>query len=85
MRVLIAGASGVIGRQLIPMLLDEGHDVVGLARAAFASSARVVQADALDLDAVVRIVSEAGPTSSSTCSRRSRDNWIRSGSPNSSN
>ncbi|MGC0273095.1 NAD-dependent epimerase/dehydratase family protein [Pseudactinotalea sp. Z1739] len=61
MRVLIAGASGVIGRQLTPMLQEEGHDVVGLARAAFPSSARVVQADALDLDAVVRVVSETRP------------------------
>ncbi|MGC0143519.1 NAD-dependent epimerase/dehydratase family protein [Pseudactinotalea sp. Z1732] len=61
MRVLIAGASGVIGSQLTPMLQEEGHDVVGLARAAFPSSARVVQADALDLDAVVGIVSETRP------------------------
>ena len=33
MKVLIAGATGVIGRQLVPMLVDAGHDVTVLARA----------------------------------------------------
>jgi nucleoside-diphosphate-sugar epimerase len=32
MRIFLAGASGAIGRQVIPALLAEGHDVVGLAR-----------------------------------------------------
>ena len=32
MRVLLAGASGDIGRHLIPALLAAGHDVVGVTR-----------------------------------------------------
>lgn len=32
MRVFIAGASGVLGRELIPMLLAEGNEVVALVR-----------------------------------------------------
>jgi nucleoside-diphosphate-sugar epimerase len=31
-RVLVAGASGVIGRPLVPMLLEHGHVVAGLTR-----------------------------------------------------
>jgi len=32
MRVLLAGATGVIGVRLIPMLLAQGHDVTGMTR-----------------------------------------------------
>jgi uncharacterized protein YbjT (DUF2867 family) len=32
MRIFLAGASGVIGRQLIPRLVDAGHVVVGMTR-----------------------------------------------------
>ena len=32
MKVFLAGASGAIGRQLIPRLLQSGHDVVGMTR-----------------------------------------------------
>ena len=34
MRVLVAGASGVIGRRLVPMLIDRGHQVTGMSRSA---------------------------------------------------
>ena len=34
MKVLVAGATGVIGRALLPLLESAGHDVVGLSRAA---------------------------------------------------
>jgi nucleoside-diphosphate-sugar epimerase len=30
MRVFLAGATGVIGRRLIPLLLAEGHQVAGM-------------------------------------------------------
>ncbi|QRP48505.1 NAD(P)-dependent oxidoreductase [Amycolatopsis sp. FDAARGOS 1241] len=32
MRIFLAGASGVVGRRLVPELLAAGHEVVGLAR-----------------------------------------------------
>lgn len=32
MRVLIAGATGVLGRRVVPLLLASHHDIVGLAR-----------------------------------------------------
>jgi nucleoside-diphosphate-sugar epimerase len=32
MRVLVAGATGVIGSRLVPLLVDEGHTVAGLTR-----------------------------------------------------
>ncbi|MBW7461735.1 NAD(P)H-binding protein, partial [Paenibacillus sepulcri] len=32
MKIIVAGASGVIGRALIPLLLKAGHEVVGLTR-----------------------------------------------------
>jgi nucleoside-diphosphate-sugar epimerase len=32
MRVLVAGATGVIGRRLVPLLVEAGHDVAGLTR-----------------------------------------------------
>ena len=38
MNVLVTGASGGIGRQAIPRLLEAGHEVAGLARSAAAAS-----------------------------------------------
>jgi nucleoside-diphosphate-sugar epimerase len=32
MRVFLAGATGVIGRRLVPLLVDGGHEVVGMTR-----------------------------------------------------
>ena len=32
MRVFVAGATGVLGRRLVPQLVDAGHDVVGTTR-----------------------------------------------------
>ncbi|HEY3506581.1 MAG TPA: NAD(P)-dependent oxidoreductase [Actinocatenispora sp.] len=67
MRVLVAGATGVIGRQLVPLLTAVGHEVVGLSRSAAArealtrSGAAVVTADALDRAAVTTAVRDAAP------------------------
>jgi nucleoside-diphosphate-sugar epimerase len=32
MKVLVAGATGVIGRRLVPMLIEAGHEVIGMTR-----------------------------------------------------
>ncbi|GAA2136096.1 NAD(P)-dependent oxidoreductase [Streptomyces synnematoformans] len=66
MRVLVAGATGVIGRQLLPALVAAGHDVVGLSRTAPGADTgpagmRIVVGDALDRASVARAVDEAAP------------------------
>ncbi len=67
MRVFVAGASGVIGRQLVPLLVTGGHQVTGMTRSpekaqALASiGAEPVVADALDADAVREAVAQAHP------------------------
>jgi uncharacterized protein YbjT (DUF2867 family) len=54
MRVFVAGATGAIGRQLVPLLVADGHDVVGMVRgegkidAVREMGAEGVVADALD-------------------------------------
>ena len=32
MRVFVAGASGAVGRQLVPQLINAGHEVIGMSR-----------------------------------------------------
>jgi nucleoside-diphosphate-sugar epimerase len=67
MRVFVAGASGAIGRQLVPALVQAGHSVVAMTRspgkadAIRASGAEPVTADALDAKAVIAAVREAAP------------------------
>jgi nucleoside-diphosphate-sugar epimerase len=67
MRVFIAGATGVIGRRLVPRLLAAGHSVTGLARsperadAVRALGAEAVVADALDGEALARAVARTRP------------------------
>jgi nucleoside-diphosphate-sugar epimerase len=61
-RILLAGATGVIGRQAVPVLAAAGHEVVGLARTlARLPDAEAVAADALDPAAVQRAVLVAAP------------------------
>ncbi|MFE6458648.1 NAD-dependent epimerase/dehydratase family protein [Streptomyces cinereoruber] len=55
MRVLVAGATGAVGRQLVPRLEAAGHEVVGISR----RGPRPV--DVLDAEAVRRAVAEAAP------------------------
>ncbi|HWH93220.1 MAG TPA: NAD(P)-dependent oxidoreductase [Baekduia sp.] len=67
MRILIAGATGAVGRRLVPMLLAEGHEVVAMTRTPAkaeglrALGALPVVADALDRDAVMGAVAGAEP------------------------
>jgi 2-alkyl-3-oxoalkanoate reductase len=67
MRVLVVGASGAIGRRLVPQLIDAGHDVVGThnapssAEALAALGAKPVQLDLLDARAVRKTVLEHEP------------------------
>jgi nucleoside-diphosphate-sugar epimerase len=67
MKVLLAGGSGVIGRNLIPELVARGHDVVATttsaenAKSIRTAGAEPVVADLLDSQAVVRAVQQAEP------------------------
>jgi nucleoside-diphosphate-sugar epimerase len=67
MKVFVAGATGALGRQLVPQLVARGHEVVGMTRTASkqdalrALGARPVVADALDPDAVAGAVASAEP------------------------
>jgi nucleoside-diphosphate-sugar epimerase len=67
MKVFVAGATGVLGRALVPQLVARGHDVVGMTRSASKQDllrslgARPVVADALDPDAVAQAVASAEP------------------------
>jgi nucleoside-diphosphate-sugar epimerase len=67
MRVFVAGATGAIGRQLVPRLVAAGHEVHGMTRSASNTAmldelgAVPVVADALDPHRVAEAVGAAGP------------------------
>src|ERR687884_27474 len=67
MRVFVAGATGAIGRQLVPRLVTAGHEVVGMTRSPSKRAllqelgAVAVVADALDPDQVAEAVARAAP------------------------
>ena len=67
MRVFVAGATGAIGRQLVPRLIAAGHEVTGMTRSESKQSllaemgAVPVVADALDPDQVAEAVGSARP------------------------
>jgi 2-alkyl-3-oxoalkanoate reductase len=67
MRVFVAGASGAIGRPLIPKLVAAGHDVTGTTRseanaeAVRAAGARAAVVDVFDADALRAAMVEASP------------------------
>jgi 2-alkyl-3-oxoalkanoate reductase len=66
-RVFLAGATGVIGRRLVPALLAGGHEVTAMCRTparaeqARAAGADTAIADALDAEAVRAAVAAARP------------------------
>src|SRR5438874_12579013 len=67
MRVSVAGATGAIGRRLVPLLVEAGHEVTGMTRSPAktasieAAGARALVADALDAAAVAAAVGAAQP------------------------
>ncbi len=67
MKIFVAGASGAIGKQLVPRLVARGHEVVGMTRsesnqgAVRELGATPVVADALDADQVGSAVANAEP------------------------
>jgi nucleoside-diphosphate-sugar epimerase len=67
MRIFIAGATGAVGRRLVPLLFQGGHQVTAMTRTAGkaaglrAAGADPVVADALDREAVLAAVTAARP------------------------
>ncbi len=62
MRVLVAGATGAIGRPLVRALLGAGREVMGLSRSQAGSheltrlGAEPIRADAMDRDGLLRAI-----------------------------
>ena len=67
MRVFLAGASGVIGLRLVPLLIADGHRVAGMTRTPSkadqlqAAGARAVCCDVFDLDTLCEAVDTFRP------------------------
>ena len=67
MKVFVAGATGAIGKCLVPRLLERGHEVVGTTRSSEnaqrlrASGAEGIVLDGLDRDGIMRAVAQARP------------------------
>jgi nucleoside-diphosphate-sugar epimerase len=67
MKVFVAGATGALGKQLVPLLVANGHDVVGMTRTDAkrdqlrSLGVEPVVADALDAATVGRVVGEVEP------------------------
>ncbi len=65
MRIFLAGATGAIGRLLVPLLLAEGHDVTALTRRDPSSlrgqGATVVVGDVYDAESLREVVKAARP------------------------
>ena len=67
MRIFLAGATGAMGKQLVPRLVEAGHEVVGMTRsnskraALEELGATAVVADALNADQVGDAVAKARP------------------------
>src|SRR4051812_43627849 len=63
MRVFVAGATGVIGRELVPLLQSAGHEVSALVRdpARAPAGVQALRGDALDRASVTRAMVAAQP------------------------
>src|SRR4030095_16893595 len=67
MKVFLAGATGAVGQQLVPLLVSSGHQVVSSTRTPDKmtrlreAGARPVVMDGLNRDDVMRVVTAARP------------------------
>src|SRR3954449_1861494 len=67
MKIFLAGATGALGRQLVPRLVEHGHEVTGMTRSeskrqlVHELGGRPVVADALDPESVADAVARAEP------------------------
>src|SRR5688572_27550884 len=67
MRIFLAGATGALGRQLLPRLVARGHAVTGLTRSEGKQQlirdlgGRPVVGDALDAESIAQAVAAAEP------------------------
>ncbi|ADI08558.1 dTDP-glucose 4,6-dehydratase [Streptomyces bingchenggensis BCW-1] len=67
MRIFVAGATGAVGRRLVPLLVAAGHEVTGGTRTPQgaerlrAQGASAVRVDVFDADSVHRAVAAAAP------------------------
>ena len=66
MRIFVAGATGAVGGRLVPLLVSNGHEVVGLTRTpekaeAFAVGAQAAVADGLNAYSIKSAVVSARP------------------------
>lgn len=67
MRVFVAGATGLLGRELLPQLLGAGHTVFGLARTperllqVAQMGAQPIRGDVLDSEGMRRLLQESAP------------------------
>src|ERR1700684_2163459 len=67
MRIFLAGATGAIGRRLVPLLISAGHEVTGVTRSAQAArdlqaaGVRPAHVDVYDAAALTRAAIDAKP------------------------
>jgi nucleoside-diphosphate-sugar epimerase len=67
MRVFVAGGTGLVGRRITPLLVEQGHQVTVMtrsperARASLPDGVRIVAGDVFDAEATLRAVGEAAP------------------------
>ena len=67
MRIFVAGATGAVGRQLLPLLLEAGHEVLGSSRTAQgleqirSQGARAIEVDVFDAALLSTTVAAAKP------------------------
>ncbi len=67
MKVFVAGSTGAVGKSLLPLLLEDGHEVIALsrtpqkARKLEALGVKVAIADAFDRDELTAVIKNAEP------------------------